>query len=271
MIRFLFSRTFLIQLVLALLLIGLCIGGTYYYLLSYTKLGESIEVPNLTGYDIIEAEAELKQLDLQLEVIDSLYQPGKRGGEIVDQQPIPTSLVKSNRKIYLTISRYSTPMKELPNVTEQTTAIAIAKLTSYRFKIGELSHKASNYCSDCVLAVKVKDKVIEPGTRLREGQTVDLVVGQESTGELVSVPMVYGLSETEAQKLLNMHNLNLGAAPYDEDCVTKADSVAARVYRQSPEENEMLPIGSNVNVFLASDLSKIPEGINIDSIKGATK
>ena len=55
-------------------------------------------------------------MKLDPEVIDSLYLPDTRGGVVVDQEPIKGSMVKTDRKIYLTIARYSSPMVKLPNV-----------------------------------------------------------------------------------------------------------------------------------------------------------
>lgn len=243
----------------------------YYYLLSYTKSGESIEVPDLSGLDLMEAESTLSELELQFEVIDSLYLPDKRGGEIVDQEPMPASLVKTGRKIYVTIARYSTPMTKLPNVLDQTLPLAMAKLASYGFKVGNLIYKSSD-CKDCVVDVLVGGKSVKAGARLAKGKRVDIVVGQGLTNEMISVPVLYGLKLGEAIKLLHLNNLNIGATPYDPEILTKTDSLNAVVYRQSPapEGAKMAPAGSPIEVYLTSDVSKVPT-VNIDSLKSLIK
>jgi beta-lactam-binding protein with PASTA domain len=80
MLRFLFSKTFILQLILAGIFIALVILGTYFFLINYAKTGEAVSVPNLEGYDLVEAEAELTQLDLEIEVIDSIFHLGQQGG-----------------------------------------------------------------------------------------------------------------------------------------------------------------------------------------------
>lgn len=269
MFRFIFSRTFLIQLVLALLLIGLCIGGTYYFLLSYTKLGEAIEVPDLTGFDLVEVEATLKPLNLSAEVIDSIYLADKRGGEVTDQTPIPTSLVKSDRKIYLTVTRYSTPMVELPDVKE-TIPIAIAKLNSYGFEVVDMIPRPAE-CDGCAIGVEVNGKEIEPGAKLPKGQKVNLIIGETGDAAPITVPMAFGLTLREAEQLLHLHSLDAGIPIYDSTCTTAADSAAARVYRQKPVAGEKIQVGSSIFLYFSSDLSLIPDDVNIDSIKAAAK
>ena len=44
-----------------------------WWLKSYTHHNESVEVPDLTGYYVAEAELILNELDLKYEVIDSVY------------------------------------------------------------------------------------------------------------------------------------------------------------------------------------------------------
>ena len=87
MLKFLFSKSFLIQAVLAIIVSALLILGAYFFLINYAKTGEAVTVPELNGLDIIEADAELQLAKLSPEVIDSVYQQDLQGGIIVDQNP----------------------------------------------------------------------------------------------------------------------------------------------------------------------------------------
>ncbi|MEZ4720747.1 MAG: PASTA domain-containing protein [Flavobacteriales bacterium] len=268
MFKFLLSKSFVQQLAIAVFVVVLTIISTYYYLKNYARTGEAIEVPDLTGYDIIEAEGLLKQSDLVAEVIDSLFIEGKRGGEIVDQEPRGTSLVKSGRKIYLTVTRYIVPQTKLPNVINQGLPLAQAKLTSYGFKIGKLIPRPDP-CTNCAIGFEVKGKPVKVGSNLPKGVTIDIVVGQKEDGAVVSVPILYGLTLDEAKEMLLNHSLNLGATVIH-DAVSKEDSTASLVYWQSNNQNEHIPMGSSVNVYLSSDHSKVPE-VNSDSLKALLK
>ena len=266
MIQFIFSKKFLIQLAIAIAIILVVMTGAYYYLKHYTRQADALELINLEGYDIVEAEAILQNIDLKPVLIDSQYLPEKKGGEIVDQEPIAGSMVKKERKIYLTIARYSSPMVKLPNVIDQTLPLAMAKLSSFDIQIGDLRYKSSD-CTNCVLAVEVDGEEVEIGSNLVKGQEVNLVVGEGETGEMVAVPLLIGLSINEAQILLNRTGLNLGATPCP-DCETEQDSLAAKIYRHVPRhaDGSHLNLGGSIDVYLTSDESKIPE-VNVDSTK----
>lgn len=268
MLRFVFSKTFLIQVVLAVVFITLVIIGAYFFLINYAKTGEAVSVPALENLDIIEADAELKQLELNVEIIDSIYQQDKRGGIVVDQNPVEGSMVKKGRKIYLTISRYDIPTVEVPNVLNQTTAIAISKLTRRGFKIGELTSK-SDPCDGCAIGLEFDGKTVDVGSKIPSGSTVNIIVGQQNDGAISLVPALYGLTKDEATALLHQHELNRGAYVYDLESVkSEGDSLAARVYSQSIAPSENAKVGTPINISLTIDMAKIPEA-NLDSIKAS--
>lgn len=266
MFRFILSKTFLIQLCLAALVAGSLLIGAYLYLQQFTRSGEAVSVPELIGSDIIEAEALLKQSDLRAVVIDSLYVQDKRGGVILDQNPPELSSVKTGREIYLTVSRYKTPQVEVPNVLDQTMAIAINKLTRRGFEIGELIPQ-SNPCEGCAVGLELNDKSVEIGSKLPKGSKIDLVVGENSSNAIVATPILYGLNFDEAKTLLNKYQLNEGAIIYS-DCESDSDSLSARVYWQSINPNSDARIGEAINIKLSPNLDLIPP-VNVDSIKSS--
>jgi beta-lactam-binding protein with PASTA domain len=270
MIQFLLSKKFAVQALMALLVACIAIGSAYFYLITYTEQDQVVKVPDLTGYDMYEAEVFLKESRLEAKIIDSLYLPAKKGGEIVDQEPIPGSSVKTGRKIYLTIARYEAPMVKLPNIIDQTIPLAMAKLNSYDIKVDQIIHRPSD-CTDCVIGIEIKGKKVAVGAKLAKGSKINLVVGEGATGEKIAVPMLYGLTVDEAQKLLNLDGLNIGATPYL-DCETAEDSLNAHVFRQNPapEGFAVISRGSSIDLYLTSDQSQVPD-VNLDSIKALLK
>ena len=104
MFRFIFSKTFIIQLFLAAMVCSGAVVGAYFYLKSYTRQSDVVELPSLEGYYVFEADAFLGELELEAIIIDSLYLPEKHGGIIVNQEPIANSKVKKGRKIYFSSS-----------------------------------------------------------------------------------------------------------------------------------------------------------------------
>lgn len=269
MFKFILSKTFLLNMLIALVVMAAVVYGSYRYLLYFTSEGKVLEAPELTELDIIEAEAFIKQYNLRDSIIDSVFMPGKRGGIVINQDPPAGSKVKEGRKIYLTVTRYRAPMVKLPNVIATGTVPALAKLERMGFKIGKLDTKPS-YCDDCVVEMKIKEKTVEPGKAVDKGAKIDIVIGVDESTELVTVPTLFGLSRAEAQAFLQMQGLNLGASPCPA-CETKEDTLSAVVYKTEPQpmENEV-PLGSTINIWLTSDQSEVPE-VNLDSLKALLK
>jgi hypothetical protein len=74
---FILTKHFLKQFGLMLLAYLLVVGGTVFYLDSYTNHGQQIVVPNLVGKNIAEIGSQLENLDLNYEILDSIYDPKK--------------------------------------------------------------------------------------------------------------------------------------------------------------------------------------------------
>ena len=70
----------------------------------YTNHGYYITVPELRGFTPDEAESFAKDKNLQILVIDSIYDNHAKPGTIVEQFPSPNAHVKNNRAIQLTIN-----------------------------------------------------------------------------------------------------------------------------------------------------------------------
>ena len=242
--------------------------GAYFFLTNYAKTGEAVTVPDLNGMDIIEADAELHLANLSIEVIDSIYEQDMRGGIIVDQNPRSGSMVKKDRKIYLTISCYGIPTVTVPNVLNQTSAIAISKLTRKGFEIGKLKSK-TDPCDGCAIGLELNGKPVMADSKIPSGSILNLIIGQTNEGAVSAVPALYGLTLDEATLILHDFDLNRGAFIYDNETVTTSgDTLSARVFSQSVNPGERIKMGSPINIKLTIDAEKFPS-FNIDSIKAS--
>ena len=96
-LRFLFSRFFLKQLLLAGLTgLGLIVL-TLDILDTWTHNGQTQEVPNLLNLQLAEANEVLQKQKLRMEVLDSAkYNPSLPPLAITEQNPLPGEAVKTN-------------------------------------------------------------------------------------------------------------------------------------------------------------------------------
>ncbi|MBC7426436.1 MAG: PASTA domain-containing protein, partial [Bacteroidia bacterium] len=75
----------------------------------FTKHGQQIDVPDVKGMSIENAQAELDKQDFHFEVVDSIYNEDFKKNAITDQDPASGSKVKKGRTIYLTVNASSKP------------------------------------------------------------------------------------------------------------------------------------------------------------------
>jgi beta-lactam-binding protein with PASTA domain len=177
LIKFVTSKVFLRQIALAIAVIVLLSFGILKWLKFSTNHGEFIEVPTLKGKTLDVVQMELDDRDLQLVVQDSAnYNPNYPKYSVIDQLPIAGSLVKENRKIYLSLNPSGYRKVAVPNITRRTIRQAKPALEALGFVIGNITY-ANDIGKNEVLAVKYKGETVKPGTLLEKTTKLDLVLG----------------------------------------------------------------------------------------------
>ena len=167
---------------LAMLLVGiaLCVG-LWVWMVQYTMHGESVDVPEVKGMMISDAEYALEKLDLVTVVVDSAYVRSQPAGIVLEQKPAPGSKVKSGREIYLTINQNQTPMNTIPDIAGNCSRReAEARLKALGFKIGPMEFVPGD--PDWVLALKVNGREVYAGERVPSDAPVTLVIGNTDYG-----------------------------------------------------------------------------------------
>lgn len=238
-----------------LLTAGLLVG-LHFSLNHYTEHDISIEVPDLTGMALMEVENTLEEAQLKYVIIDSTeYDPSFPRGSVVAQYPLAQKRVKTGRELKLTINPFYPRKIELPDIIEKTKRRAIYDLESKGFKIGTLNY-VPYLGKDVVIDVKIKESSLLPGTKLKKGTTVDLVLGMGLSDELVIAPYLRWKTLEEAEEYLKLRSFNLGSVIYDENI---EDTAAALVYRQSPAPSKepSIRMGREIDLWLTNDYTKI--------------
>lgn len=167
---------------IAMVLVGvaLCIG-LWVWMVKYTMHGESVEVPDLKGMTLNDAEYALENLELVTVVVDSAYVREQPAGIVLDQKPGFGSRVKSGREIYLTINQKQTPTNTIPDIAGNCSRReAEARLRALGFKIGPMEFVQGD--PDWVIALKVNGREVYSGERVPCDAPVVLVVGNSSVG-----------------------------------------------------------------------------------------
>lgn len=199
-LKFIFSKTFLIQLVLATIALVLIVFIILKWLDFSTNQDQQITVPNLARLSLDKVDEQLNELDLRREILDSAnYNPDYPPYSVIDQVPLPGKFVKENRKIYLTLNPSGYRKVEIPeNLIRRTRRQVEPTLRSLGFEIGSITYKP-DVAKDAVLELRHKGEKLEPGMKLMKTSKIDLVLG-DGSGR-------YGMEEeettTDEEEILN--------------------------------------------------------------------
>jgi len=179
--RFIFSKTFLIQLVLAGIVLVVLAFLAMQWLDYSTNQDQRIEVPDLAKMNLDIVEDRLDELNLDFEILDSAnFNPEFPRYSVIEQAPAPGKFVKEDRKIYLTLNPSGYRKVEIPeNLIRKTRRQVEPTLRSLGFEIGDVSYKP-DIAEDAVLEIRHKGKLVEAGEKLMKTSVLDLVLGDGS-------------------------------------------------------------------------------------------
>lgn len=241
------------------------------FLKVYTDHGKSYSVPDLIGMQEAEVKDICSQLDLNYQIIDSVYNNSVDLGAIAEQYPRPEFKVKIGRTLYLVKNSEMPEMVPMPKLLDLSLRRARSTIEAYGLVVGKLDY-IPDIGVNVVLRIKVNGELLDAGTEIVKGSVIDLVLGQGLSDDKTHVPNVEGLSINAATTLLNDKFLNVGAVMYDDSVLNLKDSTIAKIFKQYPAFDTItnVNLGFSVDLWLTSDSLKIPtytpDSILIDSL-----
>lgn len=145
----------------------------------YTRHGEGIVVPNAKNMTVAQAEMLFRNSGLLCVVTDSTYVKNKPAGCILDHNPAAGQKVKEGRVIYLTINALNIPLRQIPDVADNSSVRqAEARILASGFKLGENEYISGE--KDWVYGVKYRGHQLLPGEKVPTGALLTLMVGDGS-------------------------------------------------------------------------------------------
>ena len=257
MFRFITKRGFFVNLLFILLLFALLCFGILSALGYLTGHGKYANVPDVSGMNWPEAEKLLDQKGFRVEIQDSVWMPDMEPFAVVKQSPEANAVVKSNRKVFLTVNRQQPPLVEMPNLIGFTFRNANIFLKQLGLELGDTSRKP-DIAKDAVLEQRFNGRPIAPGTKIFYGSQISFVLGSGLGDEEMTVPDLFGMRYSEALARLQEAGLNVGAVIPDFDV---KDTLNAFVYKQMPEQKKKdaegativnrIRVGQAIDLFLS--------------------
>lgn len=227
-----------------LVLLGALVGGGAYAINTYLTV-PTIDLPDVVGMPIGEAQSTLKGYKLESRIVSSVFDEKIPVNSVVKQDPPAGTPVKTGgRVIELQISK-GPDQKEVPAVTKLTEDAARIALENEGFVIGKVEYRESSEPEGQVI-----DQVPGPKTIQKAGAQIDLVV---SKGRL-KVPTLVGLKLEEAQRQIVAAGLLVGKVESRYDAAQPKDTVL----ESTPTAGAAVAQGATVNLVVATDVNPNP-------------
>lgn len=245
-----------------LLLIFLFLFGVFlivnFGLRWYTQHGEKLILPDFTGQNIALASKAAEDQSFQLVVKDSVFRVDQGGGIILNQNPLENSEVKSGRKIYVTITKYTpetVKVSQIPELygkdferkrKELENAFAIrSEIVGYEYDQG---------APDQILQVIYNDEVIINSEYRRneisveKGTTLQFILSKNIGGAITMPDLV---CKTYHEAAFYVENLNLYIGEVTRDGLLE-DEDGAFIYDQEPKAGNNILTGDTIHLFLSA-------------------
>ncbi|ESU27604.1 putative transmembrane PASTA-domain protein [Flavobacterium limnosediminis JC2902] len=180
--KFLTSPVFFKNFAIALLIVAASVFGVMKFLSVATNHGEEIPVPNLSKMSVEKAEERLNDIDLELQLLDTVdFNPAFPPYSIVEQDPLPAVTVKDGRKVYVKINSGGYSKVVLPELVQKTYRQALSTLRALGLEEGDVKY-VEYMAKDVVLEVKQNGKTLKAGDRILKSSKIDFVLGDGKTG-----------------------------------------------------------------------------------------
>jgi hypothetical protein len=234
------SKVFFKNLVAYLAFVLLLFIGLSIFLGSYTRPGQTFDVPDFVGdkVNIQDIDLYLKDIPLQYEVVETVFRTDLPEGTVFFQQPGPTARtgmqVKKNRSIKLRVSTRS-KMVEMPDLAGKASIrFAEQKLVNRGLKV-TIEYVYSAEGKNQVLEQKFNGKRIEPGTIVPFGAKIVLVVSKGKGDAEIELPNMIGLTICEARQRLERVNVVASFVCIDCEPGNADQECQAVIYVQEPD------------------------------------
>jgi len=254
MLKYITHRPLWVNILIALLL---AVALFVIFILSLNFLthhGRSRTVPLVVGKTYAEAKKILDKEGFEIVIQDSLYIDTLPPLAVIKQVPESDAVVKVNRTVYLTLNRAFPPMIDMPNLLGFSFRNAQMTLDNMGLKVGDTIYK-SDFAKNSVLEQLYKGEILKPGTKIKMGSTISLVLGSGVGENVFNVPDLVGMTYGNAKARVEPNGINL--LVINSPGIT--DSLTAFVIWQDPkrynEEGEPLRIrsGQFISIKLGVD------------------
>lgn len=185
------GRLFWINIVAVLVFLSLVPVVGFYLLDIWSHHGEKIEVPSVISKNVDDAADALYDAELRYVIADSTYDATAPAGSVLEQTPKAGALVKSGRKVFLTINLNGEPMVCFPDlVGNSSLREAEAQLKALGFKLSPCE-RVENEPRDFVVGIKQGLRMLNAGEMVSRDRALTIMAGAGESDSLELDSTIY--------------------------------------------------------------------------------
>ena len=206
----------------------------------YVHLGDETEMPDVVDKPLEEATQFLEKQGFKVVVSDSIYSGNYDVGTVVKQMPLPYSVVKQGRNVYLTVSIGEKPII-MPNLFGKPQREAEMLLKSYGLNLKRVYYA---YSDNFPYKGVVISQSYPQGQKVKKEIPITITVSKGPVPKQKLIPKLIGKSLQNAKETLFDLNVNISKIEYTLDDKYLPGTIVA----QSPKEGT--PIKDDTSVEL---------------------
>ncbi len=251
-ISLLTNKKFILNILGIILFLAIVLFAVFTWLGIYTNHGQKLELPDYVNQPVSESAEDAASRLFEIIVEDSVHIVGKKGGIIQIQNPPGGSLVKENRKIYVTITKHTADKVKLSDMRffgeEYDQIVAQLKSRNIYTKVKE--ERFDHLTQNSVLEVWHKGKMVINRKKsakdliIDKGDTLEFVISSSQGGSSKVLSLV-GQTVATASFELQPRGLELDI---DYDGQVIEDKGSSIIISQDPAPGTLLPRGSTISV-----------------------
>lgn len=234
------TKVVLVAGVLTALVAALLFTFGLFYVSNLFQTSDEIDVPDLIGMHLEDAQTTLEELGLQHRV-EYRFDSESDEDTVVSQNPSAGMSVRESFPVELVVSTGEETV-EVPDVMYQTRDDAVFKLEDAGFDVGQVEYATSDMPSGTVISQDPR-----AGSGLAQGHAVNLIISEGPEYEVVIMPDLVGSTVDSARETLQDLNLNIGTIREEHS----DEYVEDIVIQQSVVSGREVPEGTNISLTVS--------------------
>lgn len=202
--------------------------------------GKEVAIPSLIGKNIKQASAELQSLGLNIQQVKEVFSDKAAEGIVLNQNPLPNSIVREGRRLYLTVSK-GKEGGAMPNLNGKSLREAKILLMESGLELGTVLYEFS----ETVLRDRVMAQSIQYGAKIGAGDIVSLTISKGT--ENYPVPNLIGLPQSEAEEIIVSAGFILGGIVKEKNETYLTGTVIAQTPPAGESASKETPINLTIS------------------------